>query len=117
MGERTPRPPHDWRPDGAGANHVLVAYASRYGSTEGVADRIAAGVRARGFRVDLLSVGEIHDTGSYDADRHQRPFFSRLFFHAFGGRFGDNRDWTASDAWAESIALALRTGDTATPTA
>jgi menaquinone-dependent protoporphyrinogen oxidase len=41
-------------------------------------------------------------------ERHQWPLFSRLFFQAFGGRFGDNRDWQEIDAWAESIAQTLR---------
>jgi hypothetical protein len=31
-------------------------------------------------------------------ERHQWPLASRLFFHAFGGRFGDNRDWREIDA-------------------
>jgi hypothetical protein len=35
------------------------------------------------------------------------PFWSRVFFHAFGGRFGDHRDWPVIDAWAEQIALTL----------
>jgi menaquinone-dependent protoporphyrinogen oxidase len=37
-------------------------------------------------------------------DRHQWPFFSRLFYHALGGHLGDNRDWPAIDAWAAEIA-------------
>lgn len=39
--------------------------------------------------------------------KHQWPFWSRLFFHAFGGRFGDHRDWKTIDAWADRIAAAL----------
>jgi menaquinone-dependent protoporphyrinogen oxidase len=39
--------------------------------------------------------------------KHQWPLWSRMFFHAFGGRFGDHRDWPAIDAWADRIALAL----------
>ena len=39
--------------------------------------------------------------------KNQWPFWSRVFFRAFGGRFGDHRDWPAIDAWAEQIALAL----------
>lgn len=39
--------------------------------------------------------------------RHQWPLPSRMLFHAFGGRLGDNRDWPAIDAWAEGIAQAL----------
>jgi menaquinone-dependent protoporphyrinogen oxidase len=47
--------------------------------------------------------------------KHQWPFWSRAFFHAFGGRFGDHRDWPAIDAWAERIALALQSLRSATP--
>lgn len=39
--------------------------------------------------------------------KHQWPFWSRLFFHAFGGRFGDHRDWPTIDAWADRIAVSL----------
>ena len=39
--------------------------------------------------------------------KHQWPFWSRVMFHAFGGRFGDHRDWPVIEAWADSIALAL----------
>ena len=41
--------------------------------------------------------------------QHQWPVASRLFFHAFGGYFGDNRDWAEIDAWAQSIAHTLET--------
>ena len=39
--------------------------------------------------------------------KHQWPFWSRLFFQALGGRFGDHRDWPTIDAWADRIAIAL----------
>jgi menaquinone-dependent protoporphyrinogen oxidase len=39
--------------------------------------------------------------------KHQWPFWSRLFFHSFGGRFGDHRDWPTIDAWADRIAVSL----------
>ncbi|HZC75887.1 MAG TPA: hypothetical protein VE220_07935, partial [Gaiellaceae bacterium] len=39
--------------------------------------------------------------------KHQWPFWSRVFFHSLGGRFGDHRDWGTIDAWADRIALAL----------
>jgi menaquinone-dependent protoporphyrinogen oxidase len=57
---------------------------------------IRAEIRVREYRVFR---GVIH--------KHQWPFFSRVFFHAFGGRFGDHRDWPAIDAWADRIAGAL----------
>jgi len=40
-------------------------------------------------------------------ERSQWPFLSRLFFHAFGGRMGDGRNWKAIDAWAAEIGEAL----------
>lgn len=40
--------------------------------------------------------------------RHQWPLPSRLFFRAFGGRFGDNRDWPEIDGWAQSMARTLK---------
>jgi menaquinone-dependent protoporphyrinogen oxidase len=39
--------------------------------------------------------------------REQWPLPARMFFHALGGRLGDNRDWPAIDAWADGIATAL----------
>ena len=39
--------------------------------------------------------------------KHQWPFWSRVFFHAFGGRFGDHRDWPTIDSWADRIAEGL----------
>lgn len=47
--------------------------------------------------------------------KHQWPFWSPLFFHAFGGRLGDHRDWPAIDAWAKQIALTLHSRRSATP--
>jgi len=51
----------------AGNLRVLVAYASKYGSTEGVAERIAANLQPGGDRVELLPVDEVADAGAYDA--------------------------------------------------
>jgi menaquinone-dependent protoporphyrinogen oxidase len=42
--------------------------------------------------------------------REQWPFASRLLYHAFGGRLGDNRDWDEIEAWADGIARLLTTG-------
>ncbi len=39
--------------------------------------------------------------------RAQWPLPSRMLFHVFGGRLGDNRDWAAIDEWAETILGAL----------
>ena len=46
---------------------VLVAYASKYGSTRGVGDRIATTLRATGYCVELLMADDVSDAGVYDA--------------------------------------------------
>lgn len=163
---------------------VLVAYASRYGSTQGVAERIAARLNQAGLRAELAPAAEIQALSGFDAvvlgspvydqrwltdarelvqrelealrshptwlfsvgsfgdrkraigsamlreprdieelkrsirprdyrvfagviDPQRWPLPSRLFYRAFGGRFGDNRDWPAIDAWADDIGRAL----------
>ena len=40
-------------------------------------------------------------------ERHQWPLPSRMLYHAFGGRMGDNRDWDAIDEWADGISRVL----------
>lgn len=62
---------------------------------KGIAE-ILAGTRAREYRVFRGVI-----------QKHQWPFRSRVLFHAFGGRFGDHRDWPTIDAWADRIAAAL----------
>lgn len=47
--------------------NVLVAYASRHGSTAGIAERIAAGLRAAGLAAEARPVGDVDDPGAYDA--------------------------------------------------
>ena len=46
---------------------VLVAYASRHGSTKGIAERIAAGLCDAGLSAEAESVDEVHDLNPYDA--------------------------------------------------
>ena len=171
--------------DGA---RVLVAYASKYGSTRGIAERIAGVLRSGGHDVTLSSADEGAEASAYDAvvigspvfnqrwlpeserfvqrnyealrsrpvwlfsvgtfgdrkrfigplmrreprgirtlrhdihargyrvfagviDRRQWPPLSRLFYHALGGRLGDNREWLSIDEWSDGIARALRGGD------
>ncbi len=45
--------------------------------------------------------------------KHQWPFWSRVLYHAFGGRFGDHRDWPVIEAWADRIVVALVGADSA----
>lgn len=37
-------------------------------------------------------------------ERHQWPWYARLFHRLTGGHFGDLREWPVIDAWAEGIA-------------
>lgn len=46
---------------------VLVAYATRHGSTAGIAERIAAGLREAGLGAEARPAKEAHDVGQYDA--------------------------------------------------
>jgi len=68
-----------------------------HGEPKGIG-QIRAETRAREYRVFK---GVIH--------KHQWPLWSRVFFHAFGGRFGDHRDWPTIVAWADRIAAGLST--------
>ncbi len=47
--------------------NVLVAYASRHGSTTGIAERISARLHAAGFETTCSSVGEVGSLKTYDA--------------------------------------------------
>ena len=46
---------------------VLVAYASRHGSTAGIAERIAETITSAGIPADVRDVGSLKTTDGYDA--------------------------------------------------
>jgi menaquinone-dependent protoporphyrinogen oxidase len=46
---------------------VLVAYESKYGATQGIADRIGDALRARAMEVDVERCGSVSDLSGYDA--------------------------------------------------
>ena len=46
---------------------VLVVYASRYGATAGIAERVAATLREAGLDADARPVGEVRDVADVDA--------------------------------------------------
>lgn len=49
------------------ANSILVAYATRYGSTQEVAERVAATLRDGGLEVDLQPAGQVESLEGVDA--------------------------------------------------
>ena len=49
------------------SNSVLVGYATRYGSTQEVAEAVAATLRERGLEVDLQPMRQVHTIDQYRA--------------------------------------------------
>lgn len=54
---------------------VLVGYATRYGSTQEVAEKIAETLRADGYKVDLLPARKVHSLDGYQAVVLGAPLF------------------------------------------
>jgi menaquinone-dependent protoporphyrinogen oxidase len=46
---------------------VLVGYESKYGATEGIAERIGERLRARGLEADVIRCRDIGEASGYDA--------------------------------------------------
>ncbi len=46
---------------------ILVAYATKYGSTQGIAERVAGTLKAAGLEVDLRPAAEVGDLSRYGA--------------------------------------------------
>lgn len=49
------------------SEQILVAYATSYGSTQEVADHVAATLRERGFQVELQVMRKVRSLTGYDA--------------------------------------------------
>jgi menaquinone-dependent protoporphyrinogen oxidase len=62
---RSHTPSHHHR-DGPNTK-VLVAYATKHGSTKGIADFIGEKLRQEGLSADVLEVGQVRAAGEYDA--------------------------------------------------
>ncbi len=118
---------------------MLVAYATKHGSTREVAEAIATTPQEQGCRVDLCAAADCHDLSEYRMDersvrgaRRQLDNALRRFSDPdpvavtiFGGvidpsklRFpfsrmkpGDARDWNAIRAWAAELASRLASSD------
>jgi menaquinone-dependent protoporphyrinogen oxidase len=52
---------------------VLLAYASRYGSTKAIAERIAAKIRETGVTIDVVPAKEVDDASGYDRTSSAAP--------------------------------------------
>ncbi|MEM9950546.1 MAG: flavodoxin domain-containing protein [Chloroflexota bacterium] len=48
-------------------NKILVTYATRAGSTQGIAEAIARTLQAQNFAVTLQAMQDVHDLSAYDA--------------------------------------------------
>lgn len=46
---------------------VLVGYSSKYGATEGIAERIAATLQSEGVEAEAHQVRDVHDPSRFDA--------------------------------------------------
>jgi menaquinone-dependent protoporphyrinogen oxidase len=57
----------DDQPERTDPMSILVAYASKHGSTGGIADRIAERLRAAGLDAEAMPVRSVRDVASYDA--------------------------------------------------
>lgn len=116
---------------------VLVAYASKHGSTQGIAERIAAIVPAGGLEVDLVAAEDAGDPADYDAFvtgsavyasrwlapasefvQHNRALLAArpVWLFSIGPEHlirlflpqGDFPAWPDIEAWAADIARELR---------
>lgn len=82
---------------------VLVAYATKLGSTREISDVIGAELFEAGHEVDVLSVTEVRDVAAYDAvilgsalyAAHWQRDANR-FVQKFGPALGDARIWAFS---------------------
>ena len=44
---------------------ILVTYASKYGATKEIAEKIGEGLQQKGLQADVLPAGSIRDTAPY----------------------------------------------------
>jgi menaquinone-dependent protoporphyrinogen oxidase len=110
--------------------HILVAFASQQGSTRGIAEAIAARLRAAGHAVDVSPAADVGDPNSYDAvvlgsaihdgswlteatafvGRHRGALAERPLWLFSVGSLGSDRGWPlgAIAEWQPKDLAALR---------
>lgn len=102
---------------------ILVTYASRHGSTAGVAQAIGTVLAQRDLPVEVRAMETVLDLGRYRAVVAGSANSEwRLVARGVGVRSassprsrpaavrgfpGDHRDWEAIRAWADSVAVAF----------
>lgn len=90
---------------------VLVAYASRHGSTKGIAERIAAVLRELGLSAEAKQVDQARDLDNHDrvtfATSARRWLLVRRVCQMLGSVFPAAFSWTDGPAW--SVRYAART--------
>ena len=83
---------------------VLVAYVTRYGSTKGIAERIAAVMSDAGLRVSVRSADEDLPAGAYDAVVFGSPVFDQRWLPAGDAFVARNREALARHpVWLFSV--------------
>ncbi len=107
---------------------ILVTYASKYGATRGIAEKIGAGLRQAGLPADVLPVDGVRDLTAYAAvilgsavcvgnwqavfhgfiNPDRLNFIERTVVKGMKKDFGDFREWGAIAAWTTTIAGALQ---------
>jgi menaquinone-dependent protoporphyrinogen oxidase len=84
---------------------------------EGCMFRAGVAKRLRAMRKETTEVAILrravhpreHHNFAGSITREDWPFFRRLFFRALGGGYGDHRNWSAIDSWADRIVAELTT--------
>jgi menaquinone-dependent protoporphyrinogen oxidase len=82
---------------------VLVAYASKYGSTQEIAETIGRELRGRGLETDVRSIGGIEDIAGYDTVVLGSAVYvgrwlsnARAFVKEHAGELADRPTWLFS---------------------
>ena len=84
---------------------VVVAYATKAGSTKDVAEAVARRLREHGRVADVRPVGEVGTLAPYGAVVVVNPARLRFPFNRMPA--SDARDWDAIGAWADAVAATL----------
>ena len=93
------------------ADSVLVAYATRYGSTQQVAEAIAETLREQGLEVDTRSMRQVHKLAGYRAVVLGAPLYM-FRWHKDARRFLSRHRYTLTERPVAIFALGpFTTGD------